>query len=204
MFVNDATEENCDRFTDWNTMYHLYINGVYQLLLNTSSTGCQYRFTRIGDVFYRSYNLNENTWNEWNHLSKRIPSNTITNDMIIDETISYGKLTDDYIRYFGNFNLDNLDTIGELGIYSGTANDYWINNYEVYGNFTLLFTNSQLLFFTDCNRIFVRHRANSGYWLNWNDISPSTGSSSGNALTQETGTVGENPTMDNPKNKEEF
>ena len=174
VFVNDATEENCDRFTDWNTMYHLYINGVYQLLLNTSSTGCQYRFTRSGDVFYRTYNLNKNTWNEWNHLSKRIPSNTISNDMIIDETISYGKLTDDYIRYFGNFNLDNLDTIGELGIYSGTANDYWINNYEVYGNFTLLFTSSQLLFFTDCNRIFVRHRANSGYWLNWNDISPST------------------------------
>ena len=192
VFVNDATEENCDRFTDWNTMYHLYINGVYQLLLNTSSTGCQYRFTRSGDVFYRTYNLNESTWNEWNHLSKRIPSNTITNDMIIDETISYGKLTDDYIRYFGNFNLDNLDTVGELGIYSGTANDYWINNYEVYGNFTLLFTNSQLLFFTDCNRIFVRHRANSGYWLNWNDISPSKGSSSGNALTQETGAVGEN------------
>ena len=27
VFVNDATEENCDRFTDWNTMYHLYING---------------------------------------------------------------------------------------------------------------------------------------------------------------------------------
>ena len=54
VFVNDATEENCDRFTDWNTMYHLYINGVYQLLLNTSSTGCQYRFTRSGDVFLQN------------------------------------------------------------------------------------------------------------------------------------------------------
>ena len=42
----------------------------------------------------KTYNLNENTWNEWKHLSKRIPSNTITNDMIIDETISYRKLVD--------------------------------------------------------------------------------------------------------------
>ena len=110
--------------------------------------------------------------------------------MIIDETISYRKLVDDYIRYFDNFNLDNLDTVGEMGIYSGTANDYWINNYEVYGNFTLLFTNSQLLFFTDCNRVFVRHRANSGYWLNWNDISPSTtlATNDSNIFTISTGT----------------
>ena len=86
------TVDNYLVFTDWNTMYHLYINGVYQLLLNTSFTGCQYRFTRSGDVFYRSYNLNENTWNEWNHLSSRIPESTISNDMIIEETISYEKL----------------------------------------------------------------------------------------------------------------
>ncbi|MGN1132494.1 MAG: hypothetical protein ACI4RL_06270, partial [Ruminococcus sp.] len=192
VFENDATEETCDRFTDWNTIYHLYINGEYQLLLNTSLTGCQYRFTRSGDVFYRTYNNDHSTWGEWSHLSSRIPESTIVDDMIIDETISYEKLADDYIRYFGNFNLDNLDSIGEMGIYSGTASDYWINTYQAYGNFTLLFTSSQLLFFTDCNRIFVRHRSKSGIWLEWNDISPCLKSDIENVLTEETGTVGEN------------
>ena len=192
VFANDASEETCDRFTDWNTIYHLYINGEYQMLLNTSLTGCQYRFTRSGDVYYRTYNNDHSTFGEWSHLSSRIPSNTISNDMILKETISYEKLADDYIRYFGNFNLDNLDSIGEMGIYTGTVSDYRINTYQVYGNFTLLFTSSQLLFFTDCNRIFVRHRSKSGFWLGWNDISPGTNSDSGNFLTQETGTVGEN------------
>ena len=192
MFVNDTTEENCDRFTDWNTMYHLYINGVYQLLLNTSFTGCQYRFTRSGDVFYRSYNLNENTWNEWNHLSKRIPESTISDNMLIDGTISYEKLADDYIRYFGSLDLNNIDNIEAFGIYSGTANDYWINKYQVYGKVILLCTNSQLLFFTDCNRTFVRHRGKLGIWTEWNDISPCSKSDIEDVLTEEIGTVGEN------------
>lgn len=63
VYSNSAVLETCDECTDWNTLYHLYIDGSYQILINTYGTGGQFRLTRYGEVYFRNYNYNENKWN---------------------------------------------------------------------------------------------------------------------------------------------
>ena len=177
MYSNSSTLETCDECTDWNTYYHLYIDGSYQILINTYGTGGQFRLTRYGEVYFRNYNYNESKWSSWSLVNANIPDNSIT----------YEKLTDDYLRFYGSFSLDDVDMIRAYGVYAGGATKEFINKYDVHGRFNLIYTSYQLLIFPECNRMLIRYPESSGGFTDWIDISPQT-----DYLKEEKGQVGEN------------
>lgn len=185
-----ATLADCDNCTDPGTLYHLYISGLYQILINTSNTGGQYRFTRDGRIYYRTYNTGNNTWSDWSSLPVTIPSGTITTAMLTSNfLLSYDNIEDEYIRYFDMASASEFDTLFNYGIYTGTANNVWTSQYNVTGNFILLVLDeNQLLFWPDSNRLFVRIRPINGNWQTWTDISPITES----RISTIAGTVADN------------
>lgn len=171
-----ATLADCDTCTDPGTLYRLYISGLYQILINTSSTGGQYRFARDGKIYVRTYNTGNNTWSEWSSLPVTIPSGAITTAMLASNfLLPYDNVEDDYIRYFDITSASEFDALYDYGIYTGTADNVWTSQYNVTGNFILLVLDeNQLLFWPDSNRFFVRIRPINGQWQTWTDISPIT------------------------------
>ena len=72
---------------------------MYQLLLNTSNTGGQFRFTRDGNILYRTYNTENNAWSDWAVAFKNIPNGVITEAMLDSNfLLSYDNIEDEYIR----------------------------------------------------------------------------------------------------------
>ena len=173
---SSATLSDCDTCTDPGTLYRLYIGGLYQLLLNTSNTGGQFRFTRDGNILYRTYNTENNTWSDWAVAFKNIPNGVITEAMLDSNfLLSYDNIEDEYIRYFDITSASEFDTLYDYGIYTGTSDNVWTSHYNATGNFILLVLDeNQVLFFPDCNKLFARIRPINGTWQTWTDISPIT------------------------------
>ena len=173
---SSATLSDCDTCTDPGTLYRLYIGGLYQLLLNTSNTGGQFRFTRDGNILYRTYNTGNNTWSDWAVAFKNIPNGVITEAMLDSNfLLSYDNIEDEYIRYFDITSASEFDTLYDYGIYTGTSDNVWTSHYNATGNFILLVLDeNQVLFFPDCNKLFARIRPINGTWQTWTDISPIT------------------------------
>ena len=173
---SSATLADCDTCTDPGTLYRLYIGGLYQLLLNTSNTGGQFRFTRDGNILYRTYNTGNNTWSDWAVAFKNIPNGVITEAMLDSNfLLSYDNIEDEYIRYFDITNASEFDTLYDYGIYTGTSDNVWTSHYNATGNFIMLVLDeNQVLFFPDCNKLFARIRPINGTWQTWTDISPIT------------------------------
>ncbi|MBQ1616029.1 MAG: hypothetical protein II086_02125, partial [Ruminococcus sp.] len=148
----------------------------YQLLLNTSNTGGQFRFTRDGNILYRTYNTGNNTWSDWAVAFKNIPNGVITEAMLDSNfLLSYDNIEDEYIRYFDITSASEFDTLYDYGIYTGTSDNVWTSHYNATGNFILLVLDeNQVLFFPDCNKLFARIRPINGTWQTWTDISPIT------------------------------
>ena len=173
---SSATLSDCDTCTDPGTLYRLYIGGLYQLLLNTSNTGGQFRFTRDGNILYRTYNTENNTWSDWAVAFKNIPNGVITEAMLDSNfLLSYDNIEDEYIRYFDITSASEFDTLYDYGIYTGISDNVWTSHYNATGNFILLVLDeNQVLFFPDCNKLFARIRPINGTWQTWTDISPIT------------------------------
>ena len=171
-----ATLSDCDTCTDPGTLYRLYISGLYQILINTSNTGGQYRFTRDGNILYRTYNTGNNTWSDWAVAFKNIPNGVITEAMLDSNfLLSYDNIEDEYIRYFDITSASEFDTLYDYGIYTGTSDNVWTSHYNATGNFILLVLDeNQVLFFPDCNKLFARIRPINGTWQTWTEISPIT------------------------------
>ena len=191
VYKNDVSLEDCDIYTDWDTIYHLYINGSYQILMNSSVNGGQFRFTRNGNIYTRNYNHSTSEWSEWKHITAFIPNGTITGDMIDDMTITYDNLVDDYYRYYLGQNLDDIDNL-PIGIYIGEATSAWYTRYSATGIYFLLNGNSQLLFFPENNLFLWRTRGLRGVWGNWYDAKLTTEFDVASAVRGEVGTIGEN------------
>ena len=146
------------------------------MLLNTSNTGGQFRFTRDGNILYRTYNTENNTWSDWAVAFKNIPNGVITEAMLDSNfLLSYDNIEDEYIRYFDITSASEFDTLYDYGIYTGTSDNVWTSHYNATGNFILLVLDeNQVLFFPDCNKLFARIRPINGTWQTWTDISPIT------------------------------
>lgn len=191
VYQNISDLSACDEMTDASTIYRFYYNGSYQLLINTSPTGGQYRFTKFGDIYFREYNLTSSTWGDWVNYFANIPTSEIT----------YDKLYDHYIRYHNVANLDNADNLTNFAIYTGSSTATWRN---IYGSdltdFILLNTfNRQLLMFPGQTRIFCRYHfvgPTYDYWGDWEEISYYTQYEVATRLNYkasiESGTIGEN------------
>lgn len=201
VYQNISDLSACDEMTDASTIYRFYYNGSYQLLINTSPTGGQYRFTKFGDIYFREYNLNSSVWGSWVNFFTKIPNDTIIAAMIPNGEITYEKLYDNYIRYHNVANLDNADNLTQFAIYTGSSTSSWRSQY---GNdltdFILLNTfNRQLLIFPGQTRIFCRYHnvgPNYDYWGDWEEISYYTQNEIASRLNYkasiESGTIGEN------------
>ena len=176
-----------DTYTDAQTIYRIYYEGTYQFLVCTSGTGGQYRFTKFGDVYYRVYNMGNNTWGEWKTLGAiadnslsgaKLTDGSVSGTKLTDGTVANSKLSDTYFRLFTDFNLNNAYSIEETGIYKGTAPSTWQFTYEVSGDFILYHdVDRQILYFNTDNRTFIRTRSGSvsDYsWNSWVEITPIT------------------------------
>lgn len=121
--TDSVTLEDCDKYTSPDTLYRLYIDNVYQLLFNTTDNGAQYRFTRYGDIYFRSYNYNSNSWSDWVNITQ-IPDGTVTKEKLSEEiqnvidawystnylqTVVLGNLSD--TNAFNSPNFAGLDVI---------------------------------------------------------------------------------------------
>ena len=169
--ISDLNE--CDNLTDPDTVYRIYNGGMHQLLLNTANSDGQFRLTRNGYIYYRSFNTNNNTWSEWKNALVNIPPRTITTAMLGNVWISYDILDDEYIRYFDFTHPTEFDSLFDYGIYTGDADNEWITQHDVIGHFVLLVVeDNQVLFFPECSKLFARTRPVNSDWLDWVDISP--------------------------------
>ena len=169
--ISDLNE--CDNLTDPDTVYRIYNGGMHQLLLNTTNSDGQFRLTRNGYIYYRSFNTNNNTWSEWKNALVNIPPRTITTAMLGNVWISYDILDDEYIRYFDFTHPTEFDSLFDYGIYTGDADNDWITQHDVIGHFVLLVVeDNQVLFFPECSKLFARTRPVNSDWLDWVDISP--------------------------------
>lgn len=172
-YHNSVALEDCDNYTAWDTIYHLYINGSYQMLMNSSVNGCQYRFTREGKIYYRNYNTGSSTWSNWSSILVNIPNGTITTEMLGHFLLPYENLSEDYIRYFDIISPSEFDALFDYGIYTGVSDSAWTSHYQAIGHFILLVVDeNQLLMFPECSKVFARTRPVNGDWADWHDISP--------------------------------
>ena len=162
--ISDLNE--CDNLTDPDTVYRIYNGGMHQLLLNTANSDGQFRLTRNGYIYYRSFNTNNNTWSEWKNALVNIPPRTITTAMLGNVWISYDILDDEYIRYFDFTHPTEFDSLFDYGIYTGDADNDWITQHDVIGHFVLLVVeDNQVLFFPECSKLFARTRPVNSDWL---------------------------------------
>ena len=69
----------------------------------------QYRFTKFGDVYYRVYNMGNNTWGEWKTLGAiadnslsgaKLTDGSVSGTKLTDGTVANSKLSDTYFRLF--------------------------------------------------------------------------------------------------------
>lgn len=169
------TLADCDNYTDSSKIYRLYIDGTYQLLICTSQTGAQYRFTKWGDVYYRYFNIGSQTWGDWKSVSAKIPDNTIVTAMLADSSVTYDKLDDDYCRTVGTFDLNHINDDNTFGVHTGAANEDWTDLFDVTGDF-LLFNvlNKQFVMFPASNKFMYRVRGSRGAWGNWQETTYAT------------------------------
>lgn len=175
-FHQGITAEDMDTYTDSQTLYRLYYEGTYQFLICTSGTGGQFRFTKWGDIYYRVYNMGDNTWGEWNKINGSGEITSLSGDKLIDGTVSDNKLIDEYFRLFINSNLDEAAGFLNIGVYTGRATATWQSDYGISGKFILFHEyERQLLYFEESNRTFIRTRAMSHYpFGEWVEITPVT------------------------------
>lgn len=103
-------------------------------------------------------------WSEWQLITPALP----------DSSVTYEKLSEDYIRFYAESNIENCNNFLNYAIYSGTASGWWSTNFGVSGRYTMIADfYSQFVFFADEGRIFYRKHVkqfSSDYWTAWNEI----------------------------------